>query len=415
LAGAESARATLRRLPRRRTCPQAINDIITAGPDGAAAAGAAAGDADIAAVVAGFRRWYAGCGIRLFPAGDTVVFSRRYAYAGACDAIGRRARDGALVVVDFKTSNSVHATYALQLAAYAQAVREMVADGELRLDGAAWRAPAAASAGDGDGDGDGAAAGAPPPPLPRAHGGATAMYAGDADITASNINNNEFALDIGGGSFDVFAQPLGGAQAAGSGAAAAEAAPLPPPPLPAPPAPAPAPARRARSPPARRARGAADAVVSEALIAGTNSSMSGGSAPAPAPPQQPPARGVHTLAASWMGGGASRSLATLARAAAAAAAAAAASAWPRAALAAPAAATPAAGVASGAPAAAAKLPVESLVVRIDKATGDVFVSRVADPGAAFAAFKACLLIWHTMSDGGRGHATGLLVKETRES
>jgi hypothetical protein len=98
--------------------------------------------------------------------------------------------------------------------------------------------------------------------------------------------------------------------------------------------------------------------------------------------RSPPARGLHTLAAAWLGGGASRSLATLARAA---------------------------GMAPAGP------PVESLVVRIDKVTGDVYVSRVADAGAAFAAFKACLLLWHTMSSSGRGRDGGLLVKETRES
>jgi hypothetical protein len=53
---------------------------------------------------------------------------------------------------------------------------------------------------------------------------------------------------------------------------------------------------------------------------------------------------------------------------------------PRAALAAPAAVTLAAGASGGAPAAAAKLPVESLVVRIDKGTGDVYVSRVNSDG-----------------------------------
>lgn len=90
-------------------------------------------DSDIAAVVDGFRRWYSQCGIALHPAGDSIVYSRRYRFAGATDALGVRASDGALVVVDFKTSNSVHPTYALQLAAYAQAVREMIADGELAL------------------------------------------------------------------------------------------------------------------------------------------------------------------------------------------------------------------------------------------------------------------------------------------
>jgi hypothetical protein len=40
--------------------------------------------------------------------------------------------------------------------------------------------------------------------------------------------------------------------------------------------------------------------------------------------------------------------------------------------------------------------VEGLVVRLDKATGQVFVSRIANLDLAFAAFKACLLLWHTV-------------------
>jgi hypothetical protein len=89
-------------------------------------------DKDIAVVVEGFKRWYKQSGITLHPAGDTVVYSRKYGYAGAADAIGYRKEDGALLVVDFKTSNSVHSSYALQLAAYTNAIKEMLENGEMR-------------------------------------------------------------------------------------------------------------------------------------------------------------------------------------------------------------------------------------------------------------------------------------------
>jgi hypothetical protein len=43
-------------------------------------------------------------------------------------------------------------------------------------------------------------------------------------------------------------------------------------------------------------------------------------------------------------------------------------------------------------------PVEALVVRIERTTGDVFVSRVGNLEAAFSAFKACLLLFHTLNN-----------------
>ena len=88
---------------------------------------------DIAPVVAGFRAWLAASGLTLSPIGDFPVYSRRYKYAGAADCLGCAA-DGSLVVLDFKTSNSIHGSYALQLAAYAHAVEEMWAAGELDVD-----------------------------------------------------------------------------------------------------------------------------------------------------------------------------------------------------------------------------------------------------------------------------------------
>lgn len=49
--------------------------------------------------------------------------------AGALDCLGRRESDGKLVVVDFKTTNQLVDSYALQLAAYAHAYMEMHAGG----------------------------------------------------------------------------------------------------------------------------------------------------------------------------------------------------------------------------------------------------------------------------------------------
>ena len=127
--------------------------------------------ADIAPAVEGFRRWYAASGIILCPAGDTPVFSRTYRYAGACDCLGYRPATGALVVLDFKTSNFIHTSYALQLAAYAHAAREMWASGELDVEGLvmggrarAAGAEGAAGAGAGASAEAGVAAGSAAPP-----------------------------------------------------------------------------------------------------------------------------------------------------------------------------------------------------------------------------------------------------------
>lgn len=122
----------------------AIDAIIAGGEAGAAAArpdGTVATDeGDIAAAVAGFRRWWRsaeGARYQLSPCGDTIVYSRRYGYAGAADCLGVDRESGRIVVFDFKTSNSIHSQYAMQLAAYLQAVSEMAADGELTLPGKA--------------------------------------------------------------------------------------------------------------------------------------------------------------------------------------------------------------------------------------------------------------------------------------
>lgn len=96
-------------------------------------------DADLRRVVDGFQRWRDQSGLDLNPVGDSVVLSRAFRFAGAMDCLGR-VRAGGIhdqtsdadaaagadaVVIDFKTSKSVHDAYALQLAAYAHAYQEM--------------------------------------------------------------------------------------------------------------------------------------------------------------------------------------------------------------------------------------------------------------------------------------------------
>jgi ATP-dependent exoDNAse (exonuclease V) beta subunit len=54
---------------------------------------------------------------------ETMVYSAKYRYAGAMDAIAYR--DGKLVALDWKTSNGIYPEYALQVAAYAKALEEM--------------------------------------------------------------------------------------------------------------------------------------------------------------------------------------------------------------------------------------------------------------------------------------------------
>ena len=95
-----------------------------------------------------FQSWRGQCSLDLNPAGDTVVYSTKYQYAGALDCIGKRKSDGKacgcwflewglfaccnharlchhtslqIVILDFKTSNFIHEQYALQ-------VRQMITD-----------------------------------------------------------------------------------------------------------------------------------------------------------------------------------------------------------------------------------------------------------------------------------------------
>jgi len=57
--------------------------------------------------------------------GDSIVYSEKHGFAGAFDALARHKQSGDLVLLDWKTSNSVRIDYALQLAAYAHALEEL--------------------------------------------------------------------------------------------------------------------------------------------------------------------------------------------------------------------------------------------------------------------------------------------------
>lgn len=51
-------------------------------------------------------RWNSSQNLTFDPQGDTRVFSKKYGFAGALDAVGLDS-EGRLVIVDFKTTNSV--------------------------------------------------------------------------------------------------------------------------------------------------------------------------------------------------------------------------------------------------------------------------------------------------------------------
>ena len=80
-------------------------------------------DEDITQVVKNFWEWWVSSGVTIDPRGDTMVFSPRYGYAGALDALALTP-DGQLMVCDWKTSNAVYETHIIQVAAYAKAVEE---------------------------------------------------------------------------------------------------------------------------------------------------------------------------------------------------------------------------------------------------------------------------------------------------
>ena len=69
------------------------------------------------------------CGLELHgDLSEVFVFSQKYRYAGAMDAVGWRQKpDGTktFVALDWKTSRATRSEYALQLSAYAKAFEEL--------------------------------------------------------------------------------------------------------------------------------------------------------------------------------------------------------------------------------------------------------------------------------------------------
>lgn len=68
-----------------------------------------------------FLKWLDTAGIKIIK-GDTPVASILYGFGGRLDAVGTKGDK--IVVLDWKTSNRIYDPYALQVAAYAQALRE---------------------------------------------------------------------------------------------------------------------------------------------------------------------------------------------------------------------------------------------------------------------------------------------------
>jgi hypothetical protein len=80
-------------------------------------------DEDVKQVVKNFWDYWVESGVTLDPRGDTMVYSPRYGYAGALDALAL-SHDGKLMVCDWKTSNAVYDSHIMQVAAYAKAAEE---------------------------------------------------------------------------------------------------------------------------------------------------------------------------------------------------------------------------------------------------------------------------------------------------
>ena len=287
---------------------------------------------DVAPVLEGFRKWYAGAALRLSPAGDTVVYNRRYGYAGATDALGVTADGSKLVVVDFKTSNAIHDTYAMQLAAYAYAVADMVAAGELVVPGWTGRLPAAAAA---------AAPSMTPAPV-RAPSRPGVSFTAYATTTYSSG---------GGGGSGADADTAGG----DSGIDAA--APLPASPR--------ASSHKAAAPATATARAARTAAQRSAGATASSGSSGGGGSVIVDESLFPAGLGRRSLHGAAAAEGAAAALQRV----------------------------------SALDASAPAVPIEALVVRFDKASGEAEVKRVADLSAAFDAFKAALVLWHVSAAG----------------
>ena len=77
---------------------------------------------EMANTIVSFRDWYANCKLQSVM-GDTKVCHLKYKYGGSFDALAVDA-DGNYVIIDFKTSNGTWPEMALQVSAYAAALKD---------------------------------------------------------------------------------------------------------------------------------------------------------------------------------------------------------------------------------------------------------------------------------------------------
>ena len=80
-------------------------------------------DEDMEAPIRAYHEWVDEVGLEIIES-ERVVYSLDYEFAGTLDAIGR-LRNGALAVIDYKTSSGIYDEMALQCAAYVTAYNEM--------------------------------------------------------------------------------------------------------------------------------------------------------------------------------------------------------------------------------------------------------------------------------------------------
>lgn len=80
-------------------------------------------DDDLATPIDNFLDWLDSTGLEIV-AGDTKVASLEHGYGGSLDGICRCPMLGTLVLIDYKTSNGIWPTHALQVAAYQHALNE---------------------------------------------------------------------------------------------------------------------------------------------------------------------------------------------------------------------------------------------------------------------------------------------------
>lgn len=73
--------------------------------------------------LSGYRLWKKAFDIDIYYT-DVFVKSERYKYSGFADAVGMNSA-GDLVLLDFKSGNSVYNAHAIQLAAYCKAFEEL--------------------------------------------------------------------------------------------------------------------------------------------------------------------------------------------------------------------------------------------------------------------------------------------------